>query len=121
MTCSYCHGQRHQAESCWINPSSKAYSPSWTPFKIISNSSMNKITATPQACVIAALEGPTIDGPTPRITGTMQDSTEIPILRDRGSCVNITNTSCMDMWGLDYQTVELDLYPIFAVSGTSSP
>ena len=66
---------------------------------------------------MAAIASPSMDGPTPRITATLQDGTEIPVLPDSGSCVNITDRVCMSEWGQEFQAEGQDWYPIYSVSG----
>ena len=66
---------------------------------------------------MATIGGPTMDGPTPRIPSTLQDGTEIPVLPDSGSCVNITDRECMAEWGLEFQAEGHNWYPIYSVSG----
>merc|ERR1711867_333592 len=119
-TCTYCHGQRHNAESCWINPASKSYQPGWSPNRSSSSSGtprVNQITDDTQGGTVAAIGGPTMDGPTPRITATLEDGTEVPVLPDSGSCVNITDRVCLQEWGLEFQPECHNLYPIYSVSG----
>ena len=52
-----------------------------------------------------------MDGPTPRITATLEDGTEIPMLPDSRSCINITDRVCLEEWGLEFQPESHNWYP----------